>query len=212
MKIRVALFGGSFSPPSISHLQIAEQVHKQCYLDRVWLTPTYSYVGKESIDCNIRAKMLELLVDELRVSRGIDWLRVSKVDIEQKFTETYDTVSYLKKTYPHLEFYFVAGLDTAKDVFNWAGGPKLIYEIPWIVIGRHNETPIGNENWFRHYPHRYIDSIYTSISSTSIRNCIKDGKQDWRHHVHPIVAEFIDKKQLYVREGINAENKILAIS
>ena len=40
--MKVGLFGGTFDPPHIAHLLVAESVRSQCELDQVWWIPTYA--------------------------------------------------------------------------------------------------------------------------------------------------------------------------
>ncbi len=65
---RLGVFGGTFDPPHIGHLILAEEALTQLQLDRVlWLlTPDPPHkTGREISDLNHRIQMLKLaLVDE----------------------------------------------------------------------------------------------------------------------------------------------------
>ena len=195
-RTRIGIFGGSFSPFTNSHFAIAKAAYDKCWLDQVWLVPTYKYEGKESICHTHRLAMVDKMVDKLRASRDICWLTTSRIDIDNQFTQSYDTVTFAKNKYPHIDFFFICGLDSAKSIHSWENSDKLIESVPFIVCGREDYDKESGM-WFDKYPHQYMERISPSVSSTQVRGMIKNKKIGWENLVHPEVARYIKNNNLY---------------
>jgi hypothetical protein len=78
--VRVGAYPGSFNPPTVAHLTIAEAAFEQCGIDRVDLIVSKVALGKEQ-DHDLVA--IEHRVDALqRVAATRDWLSVVVTDAQ----------------------------------------------------------------------------------------------------------------------------------
>ena len=58
---RVGILGGTFNPPHLGHLVIADQVYKQLDLDKIYFMPSFlppHIDEKETIEADKRMKMV----------------------------------------------------------------------------------------------------------------------------------------------------------
>ena len=76
---RVGAYPGSFNPPTVAHLAIAEAAVDQCGLERVELVLSRVALGKEEV----RHPLLEHRVEVLRrVAESRPWLEVRVTDVQ----------------------------------------------------------------------------------------------------------------------------------
>ena len=76
----IALFGGSFDPPHLGHLDIAREAVRKCALDRVVFIPCHLSPHKRDhppVSAHHRVKMLELC------TAGEPWAEISQLEISQ---------------------------------------------------------------------------------------------------------------------------------
>ena len=66
MREKVGILGGTFNPPHLGHLIIAEQVRDQLDLDKIVFLPTaeppHSSINKKTISSDIRVELLDLAI------------------------------------------------------------------------------------------------------------------------------------------------------
>ena len=174
---RTGLFGGSFNPIHNGHIKLAKQLKQRAGLDEVWLMVSPLNPLKQSEDLLDDEARLEMAREAVKNESGII---VSDYEMHlPKPSYTWNTLEALKRDFPDREFVLMIGGDnwTLFDKWYRADDIKKNYEI--VVYTR---TP-GDEG--------YID-----ISSTDIRQRIRDGR-GIKRLVPKAVAELIKEKGYY---------------
>lgn len=170
--MKVAVFGGSFNPPTLGHEFVANLAANQG-MDEVWLQPCYkSLYGKTLAPDKHRLFMLGLLIV------GSPKLKVSSWEIDNKVEgKTYDIMNRMCEEHPNIDFHFVIGGDNADRVpSEWYKGEQLIKEHKFIVVSRGGHE--NKESWFTKPPHLYVNhDLKMEISSTEVRDLI--SKKDY---------------------------------
>jgi nicotinate (nicotinamide) nucleotide adenylyltransferase len=208
---KVGIIGGSFDPPTLCHLDIAESLLERNIVDIIWFMPCrISLHNKILSDANHRLKMLEILISKSKYS---DRIYISEYDLHNDTDgSTYSLVtSFLNKDdfnilYGDVKFYFVIGTDNAFNIDQFKNYKKLINLIPFIVLYRHDlfsTNDITINFWFLKSPHKYLSDIYIPEgSSTDIRYAIKDIKTGLYKSFFKIcdydIFKYIIEKDLYV--------------
>lgn len=174
---RTGLFGGSFNPIHNGHIKLAKQLKQRAGLDEVWLMVSPLNPLKQSEDLLDDEARLEMAREAVKDEPGI-----VASDYEMhlpKPSYTWNTLEALKRDFPDREFVLMIGGDNWALFDKWyrADDIKKNYEI--VVYTR---TP-GDEG--------YID-----ISSTDIRQRIRDGR-GIKRLVPKAVAELIKEKGYY---------------
>nr|MBP9719374.1 adenylyltransferase/cytidyltransferase family protein [Candidatus Levybacteria bacterium] len=92
--MKIAILGGSFDPPHVGHLLVAQQIKRLLNIDQVWLMPTYSHPFNKSLSTSAhRLAMVKLLED--------DTIKASSFEIQKKgVSYTIDTLKALTKEHP----------------------------------------------------------------------------------------------------------------
>ena len=174
---RTGLFGGSFNPIHNGHIKLAKLPKQRAGLDEVWLMVSPLNPLKQSEDLLDDEARLEMAREAVKNESGII---VSDYEMHlPKPSYTWNTLEALKRDFPDREFVLMIGGDnwTLFDKWYRADDIKKNYEI--VVYTR---TP-GDEG--------YID-----ISSTDIRQRIRDGR-GIKRLVPKAVAELIKEKGYY---------------
>lgn len=173
-KTRVAIFGGSFDPPTIAHMQVACEIYNNFeHIDQVWIVPCGDgrCDKKLKTPAHHRLNMLHLIKDDLiapNVPIFIDETEINRGE----YIPTYYLLKELAESHKDKEFVFCIGTDLLGGLKNWDQGEKLVEEFEFIIISR-EDYPIVLDRPDVLYPKKY-ETLNTIISgsSTKIRNRI----------------------------------------
>lgn len=195
-KIRIGLYGGSFNPPHLGHLQIAEEVKRLLRLDRMVLIPAGNPYMKDKEDMassQTRFSMLLFFVNDASTELCVDTLEIDR----NGPSYTVDTLREYRKKCPNAELYTIVGADAFESMKYWKD-PEEIARLSTIVVVRRagSEQVPGDDatyTWWSYYTDRimFLDILIISISSTDIRYRIGKGFA-WHHLVSPGIADYID--------------------
>jgi nicotinate-nucleotide adenylyltransferase len=189
---RIGVFGGSFDPPHIGHLVIAEMARRAMNLDAVYLVPAYQPPHKEGSHASTahdRLAMTKLSV------LGNAMLKVSDLELRRKgISYTVDTVRAFRKRFPNSELFLIIGSDSLRQFHAWKSPAEILAEVALIVYRRprsgRTNARLGSLNV------SFVKGPLMEISSSDIRKRIQRGKSI-RYLVRDNVLSFIEKKKLY---------------
>ncbi|KPV38976.1 nicotinate (nicotinamide) nucleotide adenylyltransferase [Alicyclobacillus ferrooxydans] len=174
----VVLFGGTFDPPHIGHLMMAQLAYEQTECEAVWVMPAPSPPHKEG-----------LLVSPYRVRRdmtaqliaGSQGLVLCEVEAEREaLSFTVDTVRILQEQHPDTEFRFLMGSDSLHDLPTWHGSNELTKRIDFMVAARaeapFEETYARVKEVLPDLRAHLLRMPMLDVSSTFIRERLEQGK------------------------------------
>lgn len=141
----IAIYGGTFDPPTRAHEYIAEALSDSGLFDEVWIMPSADRVDKPEMAPAIhREAMVRAMIANLQNSR----IRFSNFEIDLgEPTQTVRTYAALKAAHPNISFWFVFGADSYNDMPSWEGGDALQKTLPMCVIPRFGHaTPQDTAN------------------------------------------------------------------
>lgn len=183
--MRIGVFGGSFNPPHLMHLNIAKDLLRLKYLDKVIFVPTGNKYSKDDlIDIKYRLEMLKIMII------SYDDMIVSDYENQDRVVYTYETLDYFKKKYLGSEIYFILGADNLKQISNWKNSEYILSNYKLLVINRGNDKIVVSDNIV------VTDILNNDINSTFIRNNI-DNDDIIKKYLDKNVLEYIRKEKLY---------------
>lgn len=193
--MKIGIFGGSFNPPHNMHKNIAKELIEKGYLDKVIFVPTgmkYEYKNNLLND-KIRVKMLSLMIKDEKD------MKISKYELKNKTVYTYETLNYFKKKYKNDEIYFICGTDNLTYMDTWAKGIDILENYKILVIKRDTDDINEIIKRLKKYQKNIIitDIIPNNISSTKIRNMIKDENKNINDYLDLSVLNYIKRKKIY---------------
>ena len=194
--MKIAILGGTFNPIHSGHIAMADYVCDHMGFDKVCFLPNGQPPHKDNQD--ILSKQHRLKMTELAVADD-DRFYVSDYEIKKDiYCYTIDTAKYFNNLDDN-EYYFIIGADSLMALNKWKNPEELKKICSFVVFGRE-----GNPDADSEIDHlisegcriEKADMPFVNISSTDIRNMIRDNK-NIDGIVPPKVAEYIIKNELY---------------
>ncbi|MBI4126077.1 MAG: nicotinate-nicotinamide nucleotide adenylyltransferase [Deltaproteobacteria bacterium] len=171
----VALFGGSFNPPHLGHVEMGRWLLAQAQVDEVWVIPCFLHPFEKTL-APFDARYAMTLFAFAPCGRG-----VFVSDVERELggvSHTIRTVQHVCKLYPKYQFSLVRGGDIEVESAPWKDADEIEKLVTMITVPRGPGSPIPN------------------ISSTDVRACIQAGKP-FDHLVPKSVGVYIITHDLY---------------
>ncbi|MBI1333859.1 MAG: nicotinate (nicotinamide) nucleotide adenylyltransferase [Armatimonadetes bacterium] len=194
--MRIGILGGTFDPPHLGHLKLAEAAIESLQLDEVILLPanTNPFKGRQrTSSAKDRAAMTQLL------QKRNPKLSFSDMEITRGgVSYTVDTLGELQMVHPG-DYWFIMGADAVKNFGEWKNPQRILRLCRLAVAVR---PPTTKEDLSRQIPAEFrdkidiIDMATTAESSTEIRERLQKG-QPIQNLTIPEVSEYIKKNKLY---------------
>lgn len=187
----IALYFGSFNPIHVGHLIIAQAVLKESAVDKVWfvVSPQNPFKKAEGLLPESQRYYLAQLATE-------DNPRFFVSNIEfgmAKPNYTIDTLVYIQEKYPDKTFSLLMGGDNLSNFHKWKNADKIIEKHQLYVYRR---SQMGATKYDDHEQVKFLDVPLMDISSTYIRECIRN-KHSIQYLVLDKVREEIEKSRFY---------------
>ncbi|MBS4173608.1 nicotinate-nucleotide adenylyltransferase [Bacillus sp. FJAT-49736] len=188
MKKRIGILGGTFNPPHLGHLIIANEVLQALQLDEVRFMPNQEPPHKKKdmwISNEDRVKLLQLSI------AGHPCFTVETIELErQGRSYTYDTIVLLREREPDVEFYFIIGADMIEYLPKWYRIEELLSMVKFVGVNRPHHSQETE------YPIVKVSVPDINISSTLIRTRLSENKSV-KYLVLDHVCHFIKERGLY---------------
>ena len=211
---RIAFYGGTFDPPHLGHLTIAEQLLKTFALDEFVFVPAFHAPHKTRTKPTSPYDRFTMLC---MATASTPAATVSRIEIElPEKPFTVETLGRLQGVYRDDKIFFVMGADSWMDIRTWREWERVLLMTDHIVVTRPGvnvtidhvtddvreriidvrglrDLSIDNGG-----PHIYLtDAVDLDISASQIRARIRAGDASWRADVPVPVANYIEKYQIY---------------
>ena len=136
--MRIAVYGGSFNPPHLGHVEAAKTVARTLAPDRFLIVPAavppHKALAEDSPGPEERMELCRLAFAEIPGGE------VSDVELRRGGKSyTYDTVCELRAEYPAAEIFLVIGTDMLLSFEEWYHFRFLFAECTLAVLGRAEE-------------------------------------------------------------------------
>lgn len=195
---RWGIIGGTFDPIHLAHIYIAKEAKEKLNLQKIIFMPAGSpphKTNKRITEASLRLKMVEAAIE------GMEGFEVSDYEIkEQGMSYTYKTLEHFHKL--NKEIYFITGADCLINLEKWKNVDKIFEYSKFVVLTR---PGIGNKELLiqKHkIENKYNGKIIflniegKDMSSTEIRNVIKNGEGLDKYLPKPVI-KIIEDEKLY---------------
>ena len=220
--IRIAFYGGSFDPPHLGHLAIAEALIGQFELDEFVFIPAFHAPHKKRRQPTPAYDRYAMLCLATQNDANISVSRIEIEAPERPFS--HETLGRLNEMLPRAENFFVMGADSWSEITTWREWEEVLSLTNHIVMTRpgyeietgHVTEQIASRivdlrgatgtaaevieqlpSDIRRPRIYFTDRINMDISATAIREAIHERETDWDSDLSAEVANYIEKYQIY---------------
>ena len=190
--MRVALFGGSFDPPHLGHMAVAEAAADAFALDRLLFAPAGRQPLKLGRAATGFADRLAMVSIACREDARFEPSSIDGPRQDGAPNYTVDTLARLREQEPGVELFCLVGMDSFLDMGRWREPEKLLTLAQWIVATRPGYLP-GDAAMGRVHA---LDTVYVDLSATGLRTRLLAGEQ-CDAEMPPGIGDYIRDHALY---------------
>ncbi len=197
------IFGGSFNPPHMGHLILAQLAAEAAGLNEVLFIPARLPPHKSGAALAAGHHRLRML--EIATANNPDFC-VSDMEIQRQGPSyTLTTVQTLKKQCAgKAQLTLILGADSVRDIHSWYGAEELVRSVKILGLGRSGVDERDFEDLNRALGRHAAEKLKNSflhlplieISASEIRKRVLEGRTI-RYLVPDAVREYIREKKLY---------------
>jgi nicotinate-nucleotide adenylyltransferase len=195
--MKIGIFGGSFDPPHIGHINAAKKAKETLSLDRVIVVPAYVSpfkTGRKATLAEHRLKMAELAFNK-------PFSDISDYEIlKGGVSYTIETVTHFKDFYPDSVFTLILGTDAFLGFDKWYKYREIAELVSLAVVARNEKDTEKIEEKARFFKGltevTAVKVTPISVSSTQIR----ENPEKFKDFLTENVYEYIEKNGLYKDE------------
>jgi len=200
--VRVGVLGGTFDPPHLGHLILAQEALQALGLSQVLFVPAgepWRKAGRELSPRDHRIAMVRLAVGDN------PHLAVSTAEVERPGPSyTAETLAELRQQFgSEPELFFIMGADSLTDFPHWHQ-PHRILELARLAVAE--RAPLGDEGLQEGIPEEIAEALrervvwlpmpLVAISASAVRERVRQGLSI-RYWVPQAVEEYIRGHRLY---------------
>lgn len=185
---RIAIFGGTFDPVHLGHIQLATQAKDALRLDEVRFIPCRISPHKAATNPTSASDRLEMLHI---ATHDLPWAVVDDFETTREGPSySWQTAQALKRRFPDDRLFWIMGTDQWDVLHDWAHPDRLAACVEFIVFAR--GTPPAPREGFVLHP---VEGGHPA-SATAIRQALAAGETEhpW---LHPDVSQWIANHRLY---------------
>ena len=195
MSRRIGLYGGTFDPPHLAHIDLAKWAVENLALEALYFIPTALHPLKENdtiTPAELRFSMLQAALGNRKK------YKISRIEMDQDNPSyTVDTLRHFR-TYEHLQdahLVYLMGIDNVYEMHLWKE-PDTILELAEVTVFQRPGYDVTNLPLSLYNRLRILQTPFFDISATSIREKVKKGEKV-AHLLPAKVYHIIQENHLY---------------
>jgi len=159
-----AIFGGSFDPPHIGHLEVIKQAITSLNIDELIVVPAFLNPFKSSsfAPADLRLKWLKSMTKEIKK------VKVSSFEVDKnRAVASIETLKHFKQDKE--EIFLIIGADNLNSLSKWKDYEVLNKMVTWVVASRDGIS----------IPSKYKTlEVNKNISATQLREQVQEAYLD----------------------------------
>lgn len=219
-KKRIALYGGTFDPIHLGHLEVARKISQLFEIDELWFV--IAQVAPHKLALEVTAALHRYAMLAL-ATQDDPRLLISTFELDAPGRSyTVDTVAHFKSALNEsADLFFVMGADSWSEITTWRDGERLLGMANHIIVSRPGYS-LGVDHITAELTARIVDlrvggpsqaspisqsgagerifitdAVMTDVSATDIRRAVRENSGELVDMVPAPVADYIRKYKLY---------------
>lgn len=196
----IGVLGGTFDPPHIGHLILADEGRAALGLDQVFwvLTPTPPHKLSQSIS----ALEYRLMMVQETIKGNLSF-QFSKADIDRLPPHySVGTMEWLVERHPDSKFIYIMGSDSFQNLPTWHNPQKFVDVCAGLGVMQRKGVSIEFDEIEKEIPGvigktHFFDAPLVEISGKDIRRRVREG-EPYRYLVPHGVFDIIKQYELYL--------------
>lgn len=165
---KIGFFGGCFNPVTKVHVELIKEVIEKQNLSKVYFVPMGDFYEKQDlISFQHRKAMLALALQKE------DKMEILEISNQKEKTYAIDTFQKIDCQFPEAQRFFIMGTDNYEKMCTWK-----------------------NQELLQKYHYILLDRSKKNMSSTMVRNKIRQGENFAEFVPEPII-QYIKENNLY---------------
>lgn len=197
---RIGVFGGTFDPPHIGHLALAERARDELGLARVLFVPAADPPHKRA---RTKSAFAHRLAMTRIATRGYATFAVSDIEARRPGPSyTVETLRELRRRHPAAELWLLLGEDSLRDLKSWKSPAEIVALAHLVVAPRAHSARQARRSPARAASRRrvtWLSGPVLDVSSSDLRARARRGAS-LRVLVPDAVAGYAARHRLY-RKG-----------
>lgn len=198
LPLRLGLFGGTFDPPHLGHLVVAQAAVDQLSLDRLVFVVAGNPPHKAGVEMSPGAVRTEMTRAAVAGNPAFD---VSEIELGREGPSyTVDTLRLFRAARPEARLFFLLGADQLAEFQDWQEPEEVARLTTLVAVGRGGAQPgqVAPPEFEARPDLDFLALPVTrlDISSSEIRGMVRAGRSV-RYLVPDQVNEIIETHRLY---------------
>jgi nicotinate-nucleotide adenylyltransferase len=197
--MKIGIFGGTFNPPHIAHLVLADEALHQLNLNRLLWVLTPDPPHKKGQPILALQDRLDLLIAALAANPAFE---LSRIEIDRPAPHyAVETLLILKEMHPKADLVYLIGGDSLRDLHTWHKPHLFLEACSALGVMRRPADQVDMPAIEQRLPGirdkvRFIHAPLLEISATNLRQRIARD-EPYRYYLPQPVFEIIRQRRLY---------------
>jgi len=177
---KIAVYGGSFNPPTKAHVSIAKKLLSDNIVDEVIVLPSYTHRNKGDQAgsfihrmnmCSLAFRDSSITVssaDSLACNIGHEWWGEEGVGSALYLVNTLKKLRHTSE-----EYHLIIGEDNLKDIENWYASKELLKQVKLVVAPREGESEADSKKTL----FKYLASDKTTLLQHTFSGSSTEARQ-----------------------------------
>jgi len=192
--VKLAIMGGTFSPPHLGHLICAEEAYDHFKFSKVIFVPCARpphKFGREILDADHRYNMTLLAIQDN------PHFEASRIELDRPGNSySIETVREFRKKYgPDTDLYWIVGADAILEMYIWKDIDELLSICKFVAINRPGyDLSKADQRFLKKVQLFKVTDV--DISASEIRRRVRQ-EESIKYLVPPSVEKYIYENRLY---------------
>jgi nicotinate-nucleotide adenylyltransferase len=168
-KKAIGIFGGSFDPPHIGHVEISKISLKKMKLKKIYWIITKKNPFKKKTFFSLKQRIIK----SKRATKKIKNIEVLYLEDKIKSSRMIKVINYFRKNEKQNDLYLILGSDNLLNFHKWTSWKKIAKLVKLVVFSRKGYDKKSKESIVVNYLNKtrikFINNKLINISSSNIK-------------------------------------------